>query len=103
MTLLAPMLDAPTYARARLRLGITGVGAFVVLSAAAAVGGLPGALFDASSGGLLEDAARLAMWLAGAALLALPFRAPRRVHAPRALRPQPSRARGLARPLAPRR
>lgn len=73
MTLLAPMLDAPTYARARLKLGITGVGAFVVLSAAAAAGGLPGALFDASGGGLIEDAAGLAIWLAGAALLALPF------------------------------
>ncbi|MEE2939780.1 MAG: hypothetical protein VX460_05300 [Planctomycetota bacterium] len=73
MKLLAPMLGAPTYARARLRLGITGVGVFVVLSAAAAAGGLPGALFGASSGGLLQDAARLAIWLAGAAVLALPF------------------------------
>ena len=73
MKLLAPMLDAPTYARARLRLGITGVGAFVVLSAAAAAGGLPGVLFEASSGGLMEDTARLATWLAGAAVLALPF------------------------------
>lgn len=73
MKALAPLLDAPTYARARLKLGITGVGTFVVLSAAAGAAGLPAALFEGSSNGLVTHASLLALWLVGAAVLALPF------------------------------
>lgn len=73
MKALSPFLEAPTYARARLKLGITGVGSFVVLSVLAAASGLPDAVFGRGGGGLFTNASLLALWLVGASLLALPF------------------------------
>lgn len=73
MKALAPLLDAPTYARARLKLGIAGVGSFVVLSLVAVAVGLPGRVFGDAGGGLYTNASLLAMWLVGVGLVALPF------------------------------
>ncbi|QDV09051.1 hypothetical protein Poly30_46080 [Planctomycetes bacterium Poly30] len=66
-------LEAPTYARARLRLGITGVGTFVVLSLVAAVLKVPLQVFEHKGGALFTDASLLAVWISAVALLALPF------------------------------
>ena len=66
-------LTAPTYAEARLRLGILGVGTFVVLSLLALAIGLPGRIFGIAGGGLFTNASLLAVWLAGVSAVALPF------------------------------
>lgn len=73
MNPLNPFFNAPTYARARLRLGITGVGAFVVLSLIAIAVDGPGTLFKDKGGAFFTNASLLAVWIAGASLLALPF------------------------------
>ncbi|MEM8712631.1 MAG: hypothetical protein AAGG01_16900 [Planctomycetota bacterium] len=65
--------DVPTYANARLRLGISGVGTFVVLSLVALGIGLPAQLFAHKGGAFFTNASLIAVWVAGAALLALPF------------------------------
>lgn len=75
MKVLSPLLDAPTYAKARLALGISGVGTFVTLSFAAAASGLPHRIFDQKGGGIFTDASLLALWLAVVALMSLPFEA----------------------------
>ncbi len=75
MKVLSPLLAAPTYAKARLALGISGVGTFVVLSIIAAAARLPHRIFEEKDGGLFTDASLLAVWLAAVALLTLPFEA----------------------------
>lgn len=73
MNPLSHLFDAPTYARARLSLGMAGVGTFVTLSLVAIIAGLPATLFEGKGGGLFTDASLIAVWMSGAALLALPF------------------------------
>lgn len=73
MRSLLERLEPATYARARLQLGIGGVGTFVVILSAALAIGLPRAMFAEKGGSPIEDAGLLAVWLAGLALLAFPF------------------------------
>lgn len=72
---LSKLFDAPTYARARLRLGIFGVGFFVVLSLIAVGLKLPLNFFESKGGAFFTDASLIALWVAGVALIALPFEA----------------------------
>ena len=66
--------DAPeTYAQARLRLGVGGVSAFIVLALIMIATRLPHALFTGRGGGFFDDASLLALWLAGLAIITLPL------------------------------
>jgi len=74
MTANRSLLARPTtYARARLQLGMGGVGLFVVLSAVALAAGLPARLFGGMGHGLFDHTSLLALWLAGVAVLCLPL------------------------------
>ncbi len=67
------MKTSPTYARARLRLGITAVGTFVVLAAGALVLHAPARILDGVGGTAGADAVALAAVMGLAALVALPY------------------------------
>ena len=66
-------MSAPTYARGRLTVGITGVGTIVVLSIFALVIGVPARLFEGQGGTFLKDVPLFALWLGGISLVTLPF------------------------------
>lgn len=66
-------MERITYARARLWLGISAVGSFVLAAGALLVLGVPAGALDGVGGRPLEDALALAAVLAIAALFALPF------------------------------
>lgn len=68
-----PLPSPMSYARARLWLGISGVGTFVVLSAALLALELPRRVFAATDRTLLAEATALAMFVAAYFLVALPF------------------------------
>ena len=63
----------PTYARARLRLGITSVGTLVVLSAGLLVLGVPGGVLPNSTSWAPTDVGWLALLVALYAALSAPF------------------------------
>lgn len=73
MKTLRELIHPPTYARARLHLGIGGVGTFVVLALIALAMGLPTRIFGPRGGDPYTDASLFAVWLTGVALLCLPF------------------------------
>ncbi|MEM1452491.1 MAG: hypothetical protein AAF957_08425 [Planctomycetota bacterium] len=73
MKSIRPLLEAPTYARARLQLGIGGVGTVVVMSILLLALGVPGTLFADRGGSFLADASLLAVWLVAAAVAVVPF------------------------------
>jgi hypothetical protein len=75
MNPLSKLFDAPTYARARLLLGVSGVGFFVVLSLIAAYLQLPLQYFEAKSSAFFTNASLIAVWISVASLIALPFEA----------------------------
>ncbi len=75
MNPLSKLFDAPTYARARLLLGVSGVGVFVVLSLIAAFLQLPLQFFEAKGGAFFTDASLIAVWISISSLIALPFEA----------------------------
>ena len=66
-------MSAPTYARARLWTGITGVGSLVVIAAALLAFGVPDRLLGGLGGDALSDALVLLPLLGLAALVALPL------------------------------
>ena len=65
--------SAPTYARGRLTVGITGVGTVVVLSILALVIDVPARLFEEKGGTFLKDVPLFALWLGGISFVTLPF------------------------------
>lgn len=67
------MKSSTTYARARLWVGISGVGTFVVLAAALLAFEVPQRLLGSAGGGPIEDATALFAALGLAAIVALPF------------------------------
>ncbi|MEQ8769213.1 MAG: hypothetical protein RIB60_01750 [Phycisphaerales bacterium] len=78
MTTIADNLTRParrrvTYARARLWLGISCVGSWVVLSAAALALDVPGLLLEAGPNALAADARAIAVFVAAYIALQLPF------------------------------
>ena len=73
MTVFTSPMSAPTYARGRLTVGITGVGTIVVLSIFALVIGVPARLFEGQGGTFLKDVPLFALWLGGISLVTLPF------------------------------
>ena len=73
MKTLRELIHPPTYARARLHLGIGGVGTFVVLALIALATGLPTRIFGPRGGDPYTDASLFAVWLTGVAFLCLPF------------------------------
>ena len=72
ITFTSPMA-APTYARGRLTVGITGVGTVVVLSILALIIDVPTRLFGDQGGTFLKDIPLFALWLGGISLVSLPF------------------------------
>ena len=72
MTVFTSPMSAPTYARGRLTVGITGVGTIVVLSIFALVIGVPARLFEGQGGTFLKDVPLFALWLGGISLVTLP-------------------------------
>ena len=75
MNPLNKLFEAPTYARARLLLGVSGVGVFVVLSLIAAFAQLPLRVFGDKGGAFFTDASLIALWVSSLSLIALPFEA----------------------------
>ena len=73
MSPLRSVLERSTYARARLLLGMAGVGTIVVLSFLALGVELPARIFGGTEGSVYTNASLLAVWLAGVALVTLPF------------------------------
>lgn len=73
MTVFTSPMAAPTYARGRLTVGITGVGTAVALSILALIIDVPARLFEGLGGTFLTDVALFALWLAGVNLITLPF------------------------------
>lgn len=73
MKSLRSLLDASTYARARLNLGLFGVGAVVLLSLIALAWDIPTRVFGHTDGGLFTNASLLAVWLSVVSLLSLPL------------------------------
>jgi len=68
-----PPARVPGYGRARLWVGITGVGTFVALSAAALAVGLPAAVEGRTESGVWAAVTTLALFAAAHAALQLPF------------------------------
>lgn len=68
-----PMTSAVTYARARLRLGVMGVGSIVLLTAIAFVYQLPSTFFPFSGGPWYADWAALGVLYLAYAAISLPF------------------------------
>ena len=73
MTTFTSPMAAPTYARGRLTVGITGVGTVVVLSILALIIDVPTRLFGDHGGTFLKDIPLFALWLGGVSLVSLPF------------------------------
>ena len=73
MTTFTSPMAAPTYARGRLTVGITGVGTVVVLSILALIIDVPTRLFGDQGGTFLKDIPLFALWLGGVSLVSLPF------------------------------
>ena len=73
MTVFTSPMSAPTYARGRLTVGITGVGTVVVLSILALIIDVPARLFEGQGGTFLKDIPLFALWLGGISLVSLPF------------------------------
>ena len=67
------LAKAGSFARARLFVGITGVGGVLLVSIAALMTDLPGLVFAERGGNFLIDFALFTLWLAGCALITLPF------------------------------
>lgn len=68
-----PPPETPGYGRARLWLGITGVGSFVVLATIALLTHLPNKLLPASNDSLSNQALALLLYVLGFAILQLPL------------------------------
>ncbi len=79
-------LEAPSYARGRLQLGIAGVGTMVLLAAAVAGLGLPATIFTEAGGSFTADLEALLGWSIGLALVTLPVEALGGFFVPRAFR-----------------
>ncbi len=73
MTAFTSPITAPTYARGRLTVGITGVGTVVVLSILAILVDVPTRLFEGQGGTFLTDIPLFALWLVCISLVTLPF------------------------------
>lgn len=86
MTSSSRLLEAGSYARGRLQLGITGVGTMVLLAAAAAAMGLPGAIFPEAGGSFREDGAALLAWASALSLAMVPVEALGGYFVPKAFR-----------------
>ncbi|MDB2576584.1 hypothetical protein N9Z54_05205 [Planctomycetota bacterium] len=86
MSSIPQALDAPSYARGRLQLGIAGVGTMVLLAATVAGLGLPATIFPQAGGSFAEDLQALLGWSVGLALVTLPVEALGGFVVPRAFR-----------------